>query len=73
MTGDALPPVLVTPEQAAKSLNVSRSVVYELLRAGDLRSVKIGRLRRIPTEALTELVVQLEAEEGTSRSSSEGP
>lgn len=48
--------VLLTVEQAADALAVGRSTVYQLLEAGALRSVRIGRCRRIPVDALDELV-----------------
>jgi excisionase family DNA binding protein len=46
-------PLLLTVGQAAHRLGISRSLLYELLAAGDIESITIGRLRRIPTEALT--------------------
>ncbi len=49
-------PVLLTVEQAAEALALGRTKVYELLDAGALRSIKIGRARRIPVEALQEFV-----------------
>lgn len=49
-------PLVYTPEQAAEQLQVSRRKVYELLRTGALRSVKIGKLRRIPARALDEFL-----------------
>jgi excisionase family DNA binding protein len=45
--GGARPDELLTVEQAAEVLHVSRDKVYYLLRSGRLRSVKIGKLRRI--------------------------
>ena len=39
-------PLLLTPEQAAHSLAICRTKVYELLRTGDLESVQIGSCRR---------------------------
>lgn len=48
--------LLHTPEQAAAVLSVSRTRVYELLAAGQLQSVKLGRSRRIPDLALREFV-----------------
>lgn len=44
-------PLLLTPEQAAEQLGVGRSKVYELIGTGELESVKIGRLRRVPADA----------------------
>ena len=40
---------------AAKFLGVSRSLVYRLINAGMLPSVKIGRNRRVPIRAVREL------------------
>lgn len=53
-----VPAVLLSPEEAAQALSVSRSMVYLLLREGALPSIKIGRARRIPSAALEELVEQ---------------
>lgn len=51
--------VLLTPEVAAERLACGRTKIYELLRSGELESVKVGRLRRIPAEALAEYVARL--------------
>jgi excisionase family DNA binding protein len=48
--------LLLRPEEAARALGVGRTTVYELIRAGELRSVKIGKLRRIPSEAVRQYV-----------------
>jgi excisionase family DNA binding protein len=52
--------VLLTPEEVAQALRVGRSKVYELMRSGALRSVKIGGSRRISATALAEFVASLE-------------
>lgn len=49
-------PVLLTVEDAAQALALGRTKVYELVESGALRSVKIGRSRRIPVQALGEFV-----------------
>jgi excisionase family DNA binding protein len=41
-------PLLLTVKQAAGLLGIGRSTLYELLDAGELRSVKRGASRRIP-------------------------
>ena len=51
--------LLLTPEQAAATLAVCRTKVYELLGKGELESVQIGTSRRIPYVALTEFVQRL--------------
>jgi excisionase family DNA binding protein len=52
-------PWLLTPDQVAAKLNVSRSKVFQLLQ-DDLPSVQIGRSRRVPAERLREWVAQRE-------------
>jgi excisionase family DNA binding protein len=48
--------LLLTPEEAAESLSISRSKLYELLAAGDVESLRIGGSRRIPFDALEDFV-----------------
>jgi len=48
--------------EAMQLLAMSRSVMYEQLRAGRLRSVKQGRSRLIPVSAIHEYVALLEQE-----------
>jgi excisionase family DNA binding protein len=62
-SGHVLPVLLMRPEDAAEVLGLGRTKVYELMRSGALRSVRIGRLRRIPATALTEFVAELEAQQ----------
>lgn len=56
-----LVPLLLRPEEAATVLRVSRTRVFELIRSGELRSVKIGHLRRVSATALAEFVAGLDA------------
>jgi excisionase family DNA binding protein len=51
--------VLLRPSEAAELLAVGRSRLFELMASGELRSVKIGRSRRVPVAALTEYVERL--------------
>ena len=44
--------VLLTVEQAARRLGVGRSTMYGLLARGEIESIQIGHLRRIPVDAL---------------------
>jgi len=53
------PRLLLRVDEAGRQLNVGRSVMYELIRSGRLRSVKIGKLRLIPSSALIEFVESL--------------
>lgn len=59
---DVLERVLLTPAEAARSLGIGRTKVYELMASGALASVQIGRSRRVPREALAELVDALRGE-----------
>ncbi|WP_432571179.1 excisionase family DNA-binding protein [Kineococcus sp. SYSU DK005] len=54
-------PGLYDPLGAAKYLGISRTGLFELLKAGELPSVKIGRLRRIPASALDDYITRLQA------------
>jgi excisionase family DNA binding protein len=56
--------ILLTPEEVAQALNISRTKVFELLQVEALRSVKIGKSRLIPTEAVREFVACLSGEWG---------
>lgn len=55
--------LMLTAEEAAESLGVGRSTVYDLMRLGHLSSVKIGRARRIPVAALHRFAAQLAGED----------
>ncbi len=54
--------------EAMRLLSMSRSVIYELIRSGRLRSVTQGRTRLIPAAAITEYVELLvrEADDGAA-------
>jgi excisionase family DNA binding protein len=56
-----VPAVLYGVEEAAVALRLSRSVLYELIRSGQLRTVKQGRRRLVPVSALAEYVASLES------------
>ena len=49
-----------TVEQVAKMLHIGRDKVYHLLRTGQLRSLKIGKLRRITEQQLAEFIASLD-------------
>ena len=50
---------------AMRLLSMSRSVIYEQLRAGRLRSVHQGRARFIPATAIRDYIALLETEAQT--------
>ncbi|MBQ0881829.1 helix-turn-helix domain-containing protein [Streptomyces sp. RT42] len=44
-------PVLLTVEEAARCLRIGRTTCYALIRTGELESLTIGGLRRVPADA----------------------
>jgi excisionase family DNA binding protein len=56
-----VPALLYRVDEAAVALRLSRSVLYELIRTGQLRTVKAGRRRLVPVAALDEYVDSLAA------------
>ncbi len=50
-----------TVEQVAKMLNISRDKVYYLLRTRQLRSIKIGKSRRITEQHVADFITSLES------------
>lgn len=51
--------VLLTVEQAALRLSISRTKMFQLIKYGEVRSVRIGRSRRVPADALTTYIERL--------------
>jgi excisionase family DNA binding protein len=60
VTRAGLPKLMVTADEAAEILSLSRSTVYELMEAGRLPSVLIGRARRVSWAALETFVASLD-------------
>jgi len=48
--------LLLTIPEAARVLGVSRSILYQLVQAGEVATIKIGRSRRVPILALEQYV-----------------
>lgn len=46
----------LTTQQAAKELGISEYMAEQLVKKGELRSVKLGKLVRVPRIALDELM-----------------
>jgi excisionase family DNA binding protein len=51
--------VVLTIEEAAKRLGIGRTTMYALVMTGEVRSVTIGRLRRVPVQCLDEYIAAL--------------
>ena len=52
-------PRLLAIKQAIYEMGISRTAIYELINAGKLKTVKIGRRRLVPIEAIEELIAEL--------------
>lgn len=59
---DHFPLAFQIPE-AARRLGIGRSLLYELLKAGELRSFSIGTRRLVSDEALREFIAKREHRE----------
>lgn len=68
----APPRLLLTVEEAAEQLGVGRSTMYGLILDGAVESVHIGRLRRVPTDALPKFLYTLRATEDRTPRGGEG-
>ncbi len=55
--------LLVSVEEAARRLGMGRSYTYQLVLRGEIDSVKLGRSRRVPVQALEEYVGKLAEEQ----------
>lgn len=54
--------MLYTIPEAADLTGIGRTTLYGEITAGRLESIKIGRARRIPADALTDFVARLRQE-----------
>ncbi|MDX3588241.1 MULTISPECIES: helix-turn-helix domain-containing protein [Streptomyces] len=50
--------VALTVAEAARRIGIGRTKLYEYISSGEIRSVKIGSLRRIPAEAVGEFLAR---------------
>jgi excisionase family DNA binding protein len=58
------PPLLLTVEEAATSLRIGRTRTYQLVMAGRIQSVKLGRRRLVVRAGLERFVHELAGETG---------
>ena len=57
--------LLLKVEEVAEMLNLGRSKLYSYILSGELRSVKVGRRRLIPRDAVHEFVERLQQASST--------
>jgi excisionase family DNA binding protein len=66
-TKEAGMPKLLTMESAAQALSISRATAYELARRGQLRTIAIGRSRRVTEAEIERFIASREAEAAATR------
>jgi excisionase family DNA binding protein len=64
--------LLLTVEEAAHRLRIGRTLIYQLISSGELESVKVGRLRRVPADCLPEYVAVLRGTRGSEAADGNG-
>lgn len=58
--------LLLSIEDAAEQLSIGRTYLYGLIQKGEIRSVKLGKSRRIPVEEVQAYVDRISAEQASA-------
>ena len=58
--------ILYSVEEAAELLGIGRTFMFHLLATGEIDSLKIGRLRKIPHDAIDGYIDRLRARQGAA-------
>ena len=71
MTDIASPPsgpsqILYSVEEAASLIGIGRTFMFHLLAIGEIDSLKIGRCRKIPRDAIDSYIERLRAQQGVT-------
>ena len=66
-------PLLLSVEESAAQLRIGRSRMFDLIRRGEVLSVKVGGSRRIPYDSLRDYVNRLVTEQGLRTATSPPP
>ena len=59
-----LPATLLKPKEAARMLNISRSLIYQLIRSGDIPVVRIKSTVRIKASDLDDFIEKNQQNQG---------
>jgi excisionase family DNA binding protein len=62
-------PLLLSVEEAAAQLRIGRSRMFDLIRRGEVLSVKVGGSRRVPYDSVKTYVDRLISEQATDSGS----
>ena len=63
-------PMLFSIEEVADIWHIGRSTVFKLINEGSIQSIKLGRSRRVPIDAMQNYVNDLITEASASRTES---
>jgi len=58
--------LLLSVEDAAERLDIGRTLLYELIAAGQIQTIHVGRLHKVPVDSLREYVERQRALAGTT-------
>lgn len=50
---------ILTVEELMELLYIGKNTAYQLLQSGEIRAFRIGRVRKIPKEAVSEYIVRM--------------
>ena len=53
--------ILLSVDDAAERLDIGRTFLYKLIAGGQIHTIRVGRLRKVPVEALREYIERLRA------------
>ena len=56
--------LLLSVEAAAERLDIGRTLLYELIAAGQIQTIHVGRLHKVPVESLHEYIERQRASAG---------
>ena len=59
---EQVPRALISVNEAARVIGVSRSYAYELVASGHLASIRLGRRVLVPVSAIDDLIAQCRAD-----------
>lgn len=58
ITSPSVEPICVKVNDAARMIGVGRTKLYELIAAGEIEAIKLGKATRITTASLQQLVMR---------------
>jgi excisionase family DNA binding protein len=61
LSSEDIPPILFSPEDVGRLLGLGRARVFDLMQRQEIRSIKVGRMRKVSARALSDYVARLEA------------